>query len=340
MMNNPDRQMQKIPQFKAELSARSGVNPHSKLHRTLASFSALLVNTYIIAALKISPASIELSLLFWLLFFVSLVIAGKERDANYCFTPMVLATTPFILWGAGLSAWSFASLLGAGVTIGFQRGVTMSSLALGASDIAESLSKSNIKRKIVKLSSSDIEPESLLDDDLKEFTDVEAELLKVKKVFDRSNPNMQRMLKTTIAKVEQLQKDHARVLVRGAGLASFLGGLDIDKIKNETARLEEEAAKTSDEVAREQLLATVKMKQKRLSELNELETCLNRVKIQKMQIYEMFSSLMDKMHALRFADIKTMQASSDAMVKEVDEIRTGLDDLEKGLIAAESLSKF
>ncbi|MFZ5949847.1 MAG: hypothetical protein ACOYXC_04040, partial [Candidatus Rifleibacteriota bacterium] len=107
----------------------------------------------------------------------------------------------------------------------------------------------------------------------------------------------------------------------------------------ETDKLSQEAGRTSDEVAKEQLLATVKMKQKRLSELNELETCLNRVKIQKLQIHEMFSSLMDKMHALRFADIKTMQASSDAMVKEVDEIRTGLDDIEKGLITAESLSR-
>lgn len=337
-MSQANKQLQKVPQFKAELTQVD--NPHSKLHRTLASFSSLLVNTYIIIALKISPASVELSLLFWLLFFVSMIIAGRERDASYCFTPMVLATTPFIVWGAGFGLWSAASIVAAAVTLGFQRGVTMSSLASGASDIAEGLSQSNIKRKIIKLSESDIEAQSLLEEDLKEFTEVEGELLKVKKVFDRANPNMQRMLKQTIAKVEQLQKDHARVLARGAGLSSFLATLDFDKIRKETEKLKNQAAQTNDEVAKEQLLATIKMKEKRLSELNELETCLNRVKIQKMQIYEMFSSLMDKMHALRFADIKTMQASSDAMVKEVEDIRTGLDDIEKGLIAAENLSKF
>ncbi|MEW6712392.1 MAG: hypothetical protein AB1403_21415, partial [Candidatus Riflebacteria bacterium] len=305
-MPSSEKQLQTVSR---ELSADVSGNPHPKLHRTLASFSALMVNVYIIMALKIAPPSVELSLLFWLLFFVSMIIAGRERDASYCFTPMTLATTPFILWGAGLGAWSAASVVGAIVTIGFQRGITMSSIASGASDIAEGLSNTNIRRKIVKLSGSEIEPDSIHDEELKEFTEVEAELLKVQKVFDRANPNMQRMLKQTIAKVEQLQKDHARVLVRGAGLASFLASLDIDKIRRETDKLTQEAARTSDEVAREQLLATVKMKQKRLSELNELETCLNRVKIQKMQIYEMFSSLMDKMHALRFADIKTMQAS-------------------------------
>ena len=337
-MNQADKQLQKIPQARAEITHRA--NPHSKLHRTLASFSALLVNTYIIIALKIAPPSVELSLLFWLLFFISMIIAGKERDASYCFAPMALATTPFVVWGAGMGVWSAVSLVGAAVTVGFQRGVTMSSLASGASEIAESLSQSNIKRKIIKLSESDIEAQALLDEDLKEFTEVEAELIKVKKVFDRANSNMQRMLKQTIAKVEQLQKDHARVLARGAGLGSFLNTLDFDKIRKETEKLKNQADQTSDEVAKQQLLATVKMKEKRLSELNELETCLNRVKIQKMQIYEMFSSLMDKMHALRFADIKTMQASSDAMVKEVEDIRTGLDDIEKGLIAAENLSKF
>jgi hypothetical protein len=337
-MNQADKQLQRIPQVRAEIT--HAANPHSKLHRTLASFSSLLVNTYIIIALKIAPPSVELSLLFWLLFFVSMIIAGKERDASYCFAPMVLATTPFVVWGAGVGVWSAASLVGAAVTIGFQRGVTMSSLASGASEIAENLSQNNIKRKIIKLSESDIEAQALLDEDLKEFTEVEAELLKVKKVFDRANNNMQRMLKQTIAKVEQLQKDHARVLARSAGLASFLNTLDFDKIRKEAEKLKNQADQTSDEVAKQQLLATIKMKEKRLSELNELETCLNRVKIQKMQIYEMFSSLMDKMHALRFADIKTMQASSDAMVKEVDDIRTGLDDIEKGLIAAENLSKF
>jgi dihydroorotate dehydrogenase len=81
------------------------------------------------------------------------------------------------------------------------------------------------------------------------------------------------------------------------------------------------------------------MKEKRIVELNNLETCLNRVKMQKIQMHEMFSSLMDKMNTLKFTDIMTLKASSDAMVKEVDDIRSGLEDLEKGLIEVEKYQK-
>jgi hypothetical protein len=61
--------------------------------------------------------------------------------------------------------------------------------------------------------------------------------------------------------------------------------------------------------------------------------------MQKLQIHEMFSSLMDKMNTLKFTDVMALQASSDAMVQEVDDIRNGLEDLEKGLIEAEKFQK-
>ncbi len=321
-------------------SLTTGVNTQPKLHRTLASFSALLVNTYIIIAKSIAPPYFELSMLFWLLFFVTTIIAAKEKDASYCFTPMVLATTPFIIWGAGMGIASVVAVLAAVVTIAFQRGVTMSSLASSAGGLAESLGQSNLKRKILKLSASDIDPELLLEEDLKEFAEVEAELLKVRKEFDKSSPQMQNALKTSLAKVEHLQKDHARVLVRSAGLSGFLSKIDMQKLKKDVEELRQSAINTTDEVAKAQLEATTKMKEKRSAELNTLETCLNRVKIQKLQIHEMFSSLMDKLNTLKFTDIINLKASTDAMVKEVDEIRTGLEDLEKGLIEAEKYSRY
>jgi hypothetical protein len=216
-MSDKNKLPARIPTARAEIIADSN-NAHPKLHRTLASFSALLVNTYIIIAQKIAPPSVEFSLLFWLLFFVTMVIAAREKDASYCFTPMVIATTPFIIWGTGIGTAAIVSIIAAAVTIGFQRGVTMSSLASGASDIAESLGQSNTRRKILKLSGSEIDPELLLNDDLEEFSEVEAELLKVKKNFDKSSKPMQNALKQTLAKVEQLQKHHARVLARSAGL--------------------------------------------------------------------------------------------------------------------------
>jgi len=54
---------------------------------------------------------------------------------------------------------------------------------------------------------------------------------------------------------------------------------------------------------------------------------------------DLFDSLMDHMNGLKFVDVMTLQASSDAMVKEVYNIRNGLEDLEKGLIEAEKLSR-
>jgi hypothetical protein len=320
-------------------SLSTHINSHPKLHRTLASFSALLINTYIIIAKSIAPPYVELSMLFWLMFFITTIIAAKEKDASYCFTPMVIATTPFIVWGAGLSIASVVAVATMLVTIGFQRGVTMNSLASSAGNFAHSFGESNLKKKIIKLADSDIEPDLLKDEDLKEFAEVEGELLKVKKEFEKSSPAMQNALKTTLAKVEHLQKDHARVLTRSAGLSAFLEKIDLEKLKADINKLRSDAENTKDSVAKAQLEATTKMKEKRITELDRLDTCLNRVKIQKMQIHEMFSSLMDKLNTLKFTDVITLQASSDAMFKEVDEIRTGLEDLEKGLIEAEQYSK-
>lgn len=340
MQERTKMQLKPTPVIKAEIVTSEATTSHPKLHRTLASFSALLINTYIIMLYKIAPSSVELSLVFWLLFFISMVISAKERDASYCFSPMVIATTPFILWGTGLGLPSVVSVLGAAVTIGFQRGITMSSIATGASGLAESLGQSNIKRKIIKLSESDIEAELLLEDDLQEFTEVEAELQKVRKNFDKSKPAMQNALKSTIAKVEQLQKDHARVLVRSAGLSAFLNSINKQKLNSDLEKFKADAEKATDDVIKAQLSSTIDMKVKRIEELNRLDTCLNRVKMQKIQIHEMFSGLMDTMNTLKFTDIITLQASSDAMVQEVDVIRSGLEDLEKGLIEAEKFRKF
>ncbi|MGM0599505.1 MAG: hypothetical protein ACQETH_06765 [Candidatus Rifleibacteriota bacterium] len=336
-MGNSNKNLQTVSVKPLQRSV--SVEAHSKLHRTLASFSALMVNTYLIIAQKISPPYVELSLLFWLLFFVSTIIAIKEKDASYCFTPMVLATAPFIVWAAGLSISSVVAIIAVLVTLAFQRGVTMSSIASRATGLATNLNQNYIKRKILKLSQSDIEPELLLEDDLNEFTEVERELVKVKKNYDKSNEPIQRALKKTIAQVEQLQKDHARVMVRSAGLSAFLNSIDKDKIQKEIKNFEDTIEETEDEVTKEQLKATIKMKEKRIAELNRLETCLNRVKMQKIQMHEMFSSLMDKMNTLKFTDIMTLKASSNAMVKEVDDIRSGLEDLEKGLIEVEKYQK-
>lgn len=308
----------------------------SKIKRTLASFCGFSVNLYLMWGQELSQES---QLFFALLFLTTLVISVREQDISYLFCALAVCYVPYIAIAAGFAPASFVALLVAIVVLAFQRGVSMKTLSEGAFGLADKFSKSNIRRKIIKLSDSEIEPEQLLEEDLEEFTLVEKELAKVKKSYARSSGNIQHALKQTIAQIDQLQKDHARVMVRGAGLGSFLSGVDKSAQEAELQNYIKQHDKCADEVAKAQLAATIKMKKDRIAELDRLDTCLNRVKLQKIQMKEMFNGLMDKMNTLKFTDVITLQASSDDMVQQVTSIRNGLEDLEKGLIEAEKSAK-
>ncbi|HAE39698.1 MAG TPA: hypothetical protein DCG57_13855 [Candidatus Riflebacteria bacterium] len=312
----------------------------SKLKRTLASFCGFTVNGYIMWIFKAAEGvSSESQLFFYLLSFIMLVITVRERDASYFFTAFSLFYIPYIVLAAGLSVYSLAAILVGATVIGFQRGVTMQNLTEGAADLAGSLSQSNLRRKIIKLSQSDIAPELLLEDDLSEFREVEAELAKVKKSFKNCKPAMKTALSQQVTQVEELQVEHAGVLARSAGLAGFLKSIDRNKLGKDLEELKGQQSSATDDVLQAQLAATIKMKEERNLELDRLDTCLNRVKMQKLQMRELFNGLMDKMNTLKFTDIMTLQASSDSMVKDVQTIRSGLKDLEQGLIEAEKLRR-
>ncbi len=312
----------------------------SKIKRTLASFCGFAVNGYMMWIFKATEGvSSESQLFFYLLAFVMLVVTVRERDASYFFTAFSLFYIPYIVLAAGLSVYSLAAIVAGVVVIGFQRGVTVKNLSEGAADLAGALSQSSLRRKIIKLAQSDIEAELLLDDDLGEFREVEAELIKAKKVHKTAKPAMKNALNRSIAQVEELQTKHATVLARSAGLSGFLKTINRKKLDSEVENLRQQLAATSDDVVKAQLEQTIKMKEERNLKLNDLETSLNRVKMQKLQMREMFNSLMDHLNTLKFTDVMTMEASSDNMVKEVENLRSGLDDLEKGLIEAEKLRR-
>jgi F0F1-type ATP synthase epsilon subunit len=312
----------------------------AKVKRTLASFCGFAVNGYMMWIFKATEGvSSESQLFFYLLAFVMLVVTVRERDASYFFTAFALFYIPYIVLAAGLSAYALAALAVGAVVIGFQRGVTMKNLTEGASGLAGALSQSNLRRKILKLSQSDIEPELLLDEDLGEFREIEGELIKAKKVHHSAKPAMKNLLNKSITQVEELQAKHATVLARSAGLTGFLKTIDRQKIDTEIESLKQQLATAGDDVVKAQLESTIKMKEERNLKLNDLETSLNRVKMQKLQMREMFNSLMDHLNTLKFTDVMTMEASSDSMVKEVENLRSGLDDLEKGLIEAEKLRR-
>jgi len=312
----------------------------AKIKRTLASFCGFTVNGYMMWILKATEGvSSESQLFFYLLAFVMLVVTVRERDASYFFSAFALFYIPYIVLAAGLSVYSLAAIVAGAVVIGFQRGVTMKSLTEGASGLADALSQSNLRRKILKLSQSDIEAELLLEEDLGEFREIEGELIKARKVHHSAKPAMKNLLNKSIAQVEELQVKHAAVLARSAGLTGFLKTIDRNKLDSEIESLRQQLATASDDVVKAQLESTIKMKEERNLKLNDLETSLNRVKMQKLQMREMFNSLMDRMNTLKFTDVMTMEASSDSMVKEVENLRSGLDDLEKGLIEAEKLRR-
>lgn len=312
----------------------------NKLKRTMAAICGFSINTYIMYVFKAAEGvSSESQLFFHLLALVMIVVTIKEKDASYLFTAFALFFTPYIIMAAGLSAYSLAAVLVAVIVLGFQRGVTMQNLTSGAASIAETLGQSNVRRKILKLSQSDVDAELLLEDDLTEFSEVEGELGKFKKAYNHCKPAMKSALKQTITQVEELQVNHAKVLSRSAGLSGYLQTIDFKKLNSEIDKYVEQLDTINDDVTKAQLQATIELKKKRIVELNKLDTSLNRVKMQKMQMREMFNSLMDKMNTLKFTDIITLKASSDDMVNEVKIIRSGLEDLEKGLIEAEQLSR-
>ncbi len=312
----------------------------SKVRRTLASFCGLTVNAYMMWIFKAAEGvSSESQLFFHLLALVMLVVTVRERDASYLFTAFALFFVPYIVLAAGISVYSLAALASGIMVLGFQRGVTLQNITSGAADLAESLSQGNLRRRILKISEVDVDPELLLENELKEFTDVEGELIKVRKSHKTAKPAMKNALQNIIDQVEDLQIKHAKVLARTAGLGSYLKSIDRDKLSNELQEFEKQLVSQTDEVAKAQLQATVDQRKKRFVKLNDLETSLNRVKMQKIQMRDLFDSLMDHMNGLKFADVMSLQASSDAMVKEVDSIRSGLEDLEKGLLEAEKLSR-
>ena len=305
---------------------------------TVASLAGFLTNLFL-ATQNIESISYETQMFFMLIFLISLIISIKEYNPSYLFTSMTVVYTPFIIMSSGLSLVSAIALTVTIVVLCFQRGITVELIGQSASLLADQFSQSNIRRKILKLAEKEIDSELLQENDLEEFILVEKQLAKVHKYYKRSNTNVRRALDRTLAQIDNLQKDHAKVLVRSASLTGFLESVNMRQqeaqLKNYIAQYEN----CDDEVTKSQLSETIKMKENRIKELNNLEVCLKRVKVQKLQMKEMFESLMDKMNTIELSDIITLESSSDAMVKQVSQIRDNLENLEKGMIEIEVSTK-
>ncbi len=325
-------QISKIP--KREIQIEENVD-NGKIIRTLASICGFSVNYYLMIKL-VKEVSSESTLFFWLLTFVLIVLSYRDRDASYIFGGLATVYCPYIILSAGLTVASGATILTTIIMFAFLKGVTVKGIASGAAGMALNFNKTQLKKNILKLSGENRGQEYIEDNHMREFQNISQEMDKVKTFIKESPENLRNSLTENLNQMEQLQKDHARTLMRSAHLGGFLKTTDKNKLHHEKENLEIEIKDAKDEVVKQQLSSALEMKISRIAELEKLEVCLQRIKAQRLQISEMFSSMMDKLNALKFADIQTLQASSDKIFKDIKSIRTDLENLEEGLKETES----
>lgn len=309
-----------------------------KIRRTVGTFCCFVVNSYLMYILKV-PLGSNAFLFFNLLSLVAIVYSIVKKDFSILFLCFGLSFVPFIIMQAGLSLIALLSFFMAILSIFFFKNLDLNYLSEKITGVALLYDKASIKKRIIKLSGSNISSESIEDNDISEFTEVQKELDKFKKACSKESDGIKRAISKSIHQVENLQKDHARVLVRAVGLREYLNSINTKQIQNEIDKLLIQLKETEDGVLKSQIESTIKMKQTRLSDLNTLKTSLSRIMMQKVQMKEMFSGLMGHMNTLKFTDVIGMEASSDSMVKEVELIRLGLVDLENGLAEVEKRSK-
>lgn len=309
-----------------------------KIRRTVGTFCCFVVNSYLMYILKV-PLGSNAFLFFNLLSLVAIVYSIVKKDFSILFLCFGLSFVPFIIMQAGLSLIALLSFFMAILSIFFFKNLDLNYLSEKITGVALLYDKASIKKRIIKLSGSNISSESIDDNDISEFTEVQKELDKFKRACSKESDGIKRAISKSIHQVENLQKDHARVLVRAVGLREYLNSINTKQIQNEIDKLLIQLKDTEDGVLKSQIESTIKMKQTRLSDLNTLKTSLGRIMMQKVQMKEMFSGLMGHMNTLKFTDVIGMEASSDSMVKEVELIRSGLVDLENGLAEVEKRSK-
>jgi len=309
-----------------------------KIRRTVGTFCCFVVNSYLMYILKV-PLGSNAFLFFNLLSLVAIVYSIVKKDFSILFLCFGLSFVPFIIMQAGLSLIALLSFFMAILSIFFFKNLDLNYLSEKITGVALLYDKASIKKRIIKLSGSNISSESIEDNDISEFTEVQKELDKFKRACSKESDGIKRAISKSIHQVENLQKDHARVLVRTVGLREYLNSINTKQIQNEIDKLLIQLKDTEDGVLKSQIESTIKMKQTRLSDLNTLKTSLGRIMMQKVQMKEMFSGLMGHMNTLKFTDVIGMEASSDSMVKEVELIRSGLVDLENGLAEVEKRSK-
>jgi len=316
----------------------------STLSRTLITFTAFIINYALVV--KVHPEGINQiqHVIVWLVFLTMTVVAVHQWDASYLFGSFVLVYIAMIANKTGLSLESLAAAitgLTMGMTISGYRISQLMGLELAGSalkwitgKINGYLAKLQVERtlkRLRKLAGARTGGEKLGHEELAEFMKMEADADKVYRFFDGSDLPLEKVLKGTIGQIMELQRNHARLLLRSEHLQGLILSEPRESLENEISELSRQAANEKDPVVQAQLKATVEMKNRRINELDKLVTCLARVKAQRLQIIDTVQSTFGRLNGLKYCDIQTLEASRDSIFGLIKVVQGDLDSMESGL---------
>lgn len=310
---------------------------------TVFSLAGFLVNLYIV--FKIYGGTIddpERSLVF-IVFLTTLLISLYQRDPGWFFGGLAVFYVPLIALKAGLALPTLISAAAVVVMAAAMGCIPVRRLFAFAGSAGMNLGavvdRSRIVKRIVHAAGGKSGGESLVETDLSEFLKLEADVARVRGFFNGSDPSLEKILGGTIEQIEGLLRDHARLLLRSAHLCSVISQTNLPSLESELAELEAEAAASKDEVVRSQLNEAVEMKTQRIAEQGKLDVCRQRIKVQRLQILETVRGTFDRLNALKYSDIQTLQSSSDAIYAGIKNVRQDLAALESGMQEAETFSR-
>jgi len=310
---------------------------------TVVSLAGFLVNLYI--AFRIYGGTIEdpeRSLVF-IVFLATLLISLHQRDPGWFFGGLAVFYAPLIALKAGIAIPTLLSIGAAFVAAAAMGWIPTHRLFSVAGAAGQNLGavvdRSRVVKRILQAAGGKSGGEALTDTDLTEFVKVEGDAARVRSFFNGSDPSLEKMLGSTAEQIDGLLGDHARLLLRSAHLCSVIAQTDLPSLESERADLEKEAAAASDEVVRAQLNEAIEMKRQRIAELGKLDVCRQRIKVQRLQIIETIRGTFDRLNALKFSDIQTLQTSSDAIYAGIKNVRQDLASLESGMQEAELFSR-
>jgi len=311
------------------------------LSDTLISLSGFLVNLYIVYTVYGGHIEDPERSLVFIAFTVLLLASLHQRSIAWLFGGMAVCYAPLILLKTGLSLAALASIL-AVTAMGAGLGLVPLGRVIGAAEATCSLLGAaychrHIHRRLLKTAQKGSGRERIGEADLQEFVRLEADVARVRSFFDGSDPSLERVLGETVRQIEELQRDHARLILRGAHLRNVLEQTNRSQLAQELKEISGEAAASTDLVIRSQLEAAAGMKRQRLEELDRLDVCHRRIAVQRLQILETVRGTYDRLNALTYTDVQTLQVSSDAIYAGLGTVRNELAALEEGLREAESM---